>query len=158
VAEIVMGPREVTVKIYATDERGRYAVDADLVPVQDLGEKEPTFVRGGGSHAAMHTISIPFVGGWEKPVCMSKRDLARGDGTTPICDLVAGHAGEHATGEFRWGNLSGLAAAGVLCESAQREQIGSAKYRMACDRFEGHDGEHHFGRNTGRIIGDSPQA
>ena len=56
--------------IYATDESGHkyMAHSPEAIEVTDLSEKDPTYVTGSsGPEAAVHEISIPFVGDWEKP-------------------------------------------------------------------------------------------
>lgn len=98
VAEIVIGARGATIKAYATDDNGRrYLVEDELVPVQDLGDKEPTYVRGSGTYAAMHEISIPFVGSWEKA---GRCDSRHRSGIR--CHHDAGHEGLHQLGSVSW--------------------------------------------------------
>lgn len=100
VYETTIGVRAVTVRLYATDEKGhRY-----------LGED---------GKAAEHVVSVQYVGPWEKPspaptvepeyeqdaqlapaVCNQQRDF--GDGTSPVCDRAKGHAGYHMTGGITW--------------------------------------------------------
>lgn len=42
---------------------------------------------------------------------------------------------------------------GILCQAWRHthEAEGAAKYRMSCDRFDGHTGDHNFTRNVGRV-------
>lgn len=102
VFEILIEPRSIKVKAYATNEEGkRYVVEGDEIEVTDLGEKDPSYVTGP-AQPAVHTISIPFVGGWEKP---EERCDSRGrDGIR--CQHDAGHDGRHQLGSVYWASKS----------------------------------------------------
>lgn len=98
VAEIVIGPRSVVVQAYATNEKGqKYFAKSEDVEVTDLSQKDPSYVAGR-SEAAMHMISIPFVGGWEKP--NERCDSRHRSGIR--CHHDAGHEGGHQLGSVHW--------------------------------------------------------
>lgn len=107
VAEILIEPRGAVVKVYATNAEGRrYQVEGEMVEVTDLGEKDPSYVHGP-TRAAMHEISIPFVGGWEKPITKPNYDAPRCASSTPRrdgirCQHDAGHDGQHQLGSVYW--------------------------------------------------------
>lgn len=110
VAEILIEPRGVVVRVYATNAEGRrYQVEGEMVEVTGLGEKDPSYVHGP-TQAAMHMISIPFVGGWEKPAqynggvvvpCPGQSESL--DGSSAKCELAYGHTGD-CQGEDSNGN------------------------------------------------------
>lgn len=88
--------------VYATDENGRKYFVPEEIELMDLGEREPTTIRGGGREAAVHEISIPFVGSWTKPAEAKEEQSFIGlrcgvpgpDGI--LCQRNRDHGEEHA--------------------------------------------------------------
>lgn len=122
VAEMHVYPREVQVTVYATDADGRrYWVETPTqIEVTDLADPKPSYVAGHPDRKpAVHEISIPIVGPWEKP-----------DGEADPHNLL-GPCGA-------WKKLGGR--------------------RMECVLQPGHEGDHVYSKDTGRILSDSPQA
>lgn len=129
VAEILIEPRSVTVHAYATNEEGkRYLADAETY-TDPKTRSEP----------AMHEISIPFVGGWEKPATAGPAEgdcgafSASSIGRT-WCVRAAGHADEHEDQDgYRW-----VTTAGKRCDSRGPDGI-------RCHLDEGHSSQHQLG-------------
>lgn len=130
VAEVVIQPTEIRVRAYATDADGkRYAVyEEEQVDVTDLSEKDPQLIPGRSS--ARPAVHVVSI----PMVGEWPKPAELGVGVDP--------------------------GVGVLCQEWQHTQSaqGGPKYRMACERYEGHNGDHIYGRNTGRVVGDAPQA
>lgn len=127
--------------VYATDAEGRkyLAERPEAIPVQDLGEKEPTFVTGSsGREAVTHEISIPFVGRWEKPADPGEEvRMAERVERTAIhlwqlsCELYAEEHGEETPDEdwpTAWLDL--------LAESEREKYRGKARRMLVGDAWE----------------------
>lgn len=74
--EVRIEDRKIYVRVLATDENGRRYLE--------------------GNEAAVHEISIPFVGGWEKPDPISRcAAVLAPDSWALNCERGPAHSGEH---------------------------------------------------------------
>lgn len=97
------------VVVYATDADGKryFHHEPTEIEVTELGEKEPTTVRGPDrAEAAVHEISIPFSGWWTKPEEHDSTAPVCGNSykhdATMLCTRATGHAGAHMRRGETW--------------------------------------------------------
>lgn len=118
VAEMHVYPREVQVTVYATDADGRkyFAETPTQIEVTDLTESEPSYVAERPDRKpAIHEISIPVVGPWEKPaeeVDPDPKDLSLEDREQMQADIVQSSLPKASR---CWSHLTG-ADSRVQCE------------------------------------------